>query len=215
MRTNRFVTRLGLVALTAIAFGACAPDGVTTAPANAPGAHASLDVAIDGAHAQPTHLGALSVTGVRRAHALESDVMVEELIGPGGGRLEIEEAGFVLDVPAGAVAEPTAFRVTALAGELLAYEFGPSGSSFAVPLRATQNLKATNAHRLPKRASLRLGYFASPADVDAATGTATVAQEMMGAVHPGGRSATFAIPHFSGWIIHWRLDGSSDSTETP
>ena len=215
MRTNRFVTRLGLVALTAIAFGACAPDGATTAPAIAPGSsHATFDVAVDGAQAQPTHVGPMSVTGVRRAHALASDVTVEQLIGAQGGRLEIEEAGFTLDVPAGAVAEPTAFRVTALAGELLAYEFGPSGSTFAVPLQATQSLKATNAHRLPKRATLRLGYFASPADVDAAAGTATIAQEMTGWVHPGGRSATFPIPHFSGWIIHWRSGDTSDSTDT-
>ena len=214
MRTNRFATRLGLVALVAIAFGACAPDGVTTAPAIASGGpHATLDVAVDGAQAQPTR--EISVTGVRRARALESDVTVEELIGPRGGRLEVPEAGFALDVPAGAVAEPTAFRVTALAGEMLAYEFGPSGSTFAVPLQATQNLRATNVHRLPKRATLRLGYFASPADVDAAAGTATVAQETMGTVHPGGRSASFPIPHFSGWIIHWRSGDTSDSTETP
>ncbi len=216
MPTNRFATRLGLVALTALAFGACAPDGVTTAPASVRSSvQATRDVAVDGAQARPTDVGALSVTGVLRTHALESDVTVEELIGPRGGRLEIEEAGFVLDVPPGAVAEPTAFQVTALAGELLAYEFGPSGSSFAVPLQATQDLKATNANRLSKRAALRLGYFASPADVDAAAGTATIAQEMTGTVHPGGRSATFPIPHFSGWIIHWRSGDSGDSTQTP
>ena len=215
MRTNRFATRLGLVALTAIAFGACAPDGVTTAPAIATGvAHATLDVAVDAALAQPTLGGPMSVTGVRRAHALESDVTVEQVIGPAGGRLEVREAGFTLDVPAGAVAEPTAFRVTALAGELLAYEFGPSGSTFVVPLRATQDLHATNVHRLPRHAALRLGYFASPAEVDAATGTATVEQETVGTVHPSGRSAAFPIPHFSGWIIHWRSGNKGDSTTT-
>ena len=218
MRINRFVTRLGLVALTAIAFGACAPDAVTTAPAVAPGsAHANLDVAVEiaGTSTQATRGGPITVAGVRRARALETDLTVEQVIGPRGGRLEVAGAGFTLDVPAGAVAEPTAFRVTALAGELLAYEFGPSGSSFAVPLAATQDLRATNVHRLPKRATLRLGYFASPADVDPTTGTATVAQEMTGTVHPGGRSATFPIPHFSGWIIHWRSGDTSDSTSTP
>jgi hypothetical protein len=218
MRTNRFVTRLGLVALTAMAFGACAPDSVTTAPAFAPGAaHASLDpadVPVDGAQAKPSPVAPVSVTGVRRARALASDVTVERVIGPRGGRLAVEGAGFTLVVPAGAVAVPTAFRVTALAGELLAYEFGPSGSSFAVPLQATQDLGATNVHRLPKRATLNLGYFAAPTDLDAAAGTAMIAQETSGTVHPGGRSATFPIPHFSGWIIHWRSGGTRDSTET-
>jgi hypothetical protein len=219
MRTNRFVARLGFVALTAMAFGACAPEGVTTAPAIAPGAaHASLDpagdVPVDGAQAKPSPLGRMSVTGVRRARGLASDITVERVIGPRGGRLEVEGAGFSLVVPAGAVAEPTAFRVTALAGELLAYEFGPSGSSFAVPLQATQDLRATNVHRLPTRATLNLGYFAAPTDVDAATGTAIIAQETTGTVHPSGRSATFPIPHFSGWIIHWRSGGTRDSTGT-
>ena len=216
MRTNRFVSRLGLVALTAIAFGGCAPDGVTTAPAIAPGsARATLDVDVAATAAQAPRGGPITVSGVRRAHALETDVTVEQVIGPRGGRLEVSEAGFTLDVPAGAVAEPTAFRVTALAGELLAYEFGPSGSTFAVPLAATQDLRVTNVHRLPKRATLGLGYFASPADVDPVMGTATIAQEMTGTVHPGGRSATFPIPHFSGWIIHWRSGKTSDSTATP
>jgi hypothetical protein len=213
MRTNRFVTRLGLVALTAVAIGACSPDGAPSAPGLAPSTPRST---LLGTVSQDAALAPFALSSVRRARALPADVSTEAVIGARGGRLELPAAGLVIDVPAGAVAATTTFRVTALAGEMLAYEFSPSGSTFAVPLSVTQDLRSTNVSRLPKNSSLRLAYFTSPTDADGLMSSvlgAGLAQETRGTLQQSGRAASFPVPHFSGWIIHWRLDGTADSTE--
>lgn len=215
MRNLRLKASLGVVALLTSVAIACAPDRAPTAPSiGAPRAdvlvpESSLSVE---SSARPT---TWSVSGLRREVPLAADISVAQTIGPRGGRLEIPQAGFVLDVPAGALPQPTTITVTALAGELLAYEFGPSGSHFPVALRGTQDLRGTLAHRLPRGATLSLGYFQSPSDVDAATGTAQVAQELQATVDPSGYRLGFRIPHFSGWIIMWREDGGADSVEVP
>jgi hypothetical protein len=211
MDTHRIGRALALAALAAGVAVACAPERAPLAPA-ARAARTELVAAptVDGA----TKLVSWRAPALRRANALREDVTVGATIGPRGGRLAIPEAGFALDIPAGAVAAPTAFTVTALAGDLLAYEFGPSGSNFPVALRATQDLRDTQARKLRKGTTLNLGYFQTPADLDVAAGTANVAQEMRGTVDQSGRYLTVGIPHFSGWLILWR-DGEEDSTQTP
>ena len=215
MRNLRITASLAVAALLTGAAVACAPDRAPLAPSV--GMHAANVVApgSDSVSSLSTKPTSWSASGLRRETPLAADITVEKVIGPRGGRLEIRAAGFSLDVPAGAVAQPTTFRVTALAGDMLAYEFGPSGAEFPVALRGTQELRGTLAHRLPRGATLTLGYFRTPSDVDAATGTAMVAQELSAVVDGSGHRLDFRIPHFSGWIILWRGDGGADSTQTP
>jgi hypothetical protein len=68
--------------------------------------------------------------------------------------------------------------------------------------------------RLPRRASLRAGYFRSAADLDHASATASIAQESGTTVSATGHRLGFRIPHFSGWIVLWRDGDPADSTQT-
>lgn len=215
MRNLRLTASLAVAALLTGAALACAPDRAPLAPAVGGYTANAVDAGSDSVSTLSTKSTTWSVSGLRRETPLATDVTEEKVIGPRGGRLEIRAAGFSLDVPAGAVAQPTAFRVTALAGDMLAYEFGPSGAEFPVALHGTQDLRGTLAHRLPRNTTLTLGYFRTPSDVDAATGTAMVAQELSAVADASGHRLDFRIPHFSGWIILWRGDGSADSTQVP
>ena len=212
MRNLRIAAALAVALLTGTAV-ACAPDRAPTGPTiGAPRADVAPSADLLSADGRAA---TWSVSGLRRERPLARDISVRQVIGPWGGKLSIPGAGFTLEVPAGAVATATTFQVTALAGEMLAYEFGPSGSSFPIALRGTQDLSGTLAKRLPRGAKLGLGYFRTPSDVDSATGTAMVAQEVQATVDQSGHRVTFGIPHFSGWIILWREDGGADSTEVP
>ncbi len=86
-------------------------------------------------------LGLLPVRGVTRAVPLKQNISVSAVIGQDGGTISIPDAGLTLVVPPGAVTSSTKFTATALAGRLVAYEFEPHGTKFAVPLRFTQDLK--------------------------------------------------------------------------
>lgn len=218
MRIIRHASRFGVLSmLAAVTLVGCTTDRVPSAPEfDAPAIASVQRAAIPGllasrADKQPA---TWSVDGVRREHALAKDVTVQAVIGPRGGSLEIPEAGFTLVVPRGAVTSATRFSVTALAGDLLAYEFGPSGSVFPIPLEGTQDMRATNVRKLPRHAELRLGYFVTPSDVDATSHRAAVAQEQTVEVLGGGQRLGFQIPHFSGWIILWRDGTPVDSTQS-
>ncbi|MDF1506155.1 hypothetical protein [Roseisolibacter sp. H3M3-2] len=208
-------------AVAALALGtalACAPERTPLAPGQRradllESAVETLDTATSALGV--AKVGTWSLPALRRNAPLRENITVTATIGARGGRLEIPAAGFALDVPAGAVLVPTAFTVTALAGDLLAYEFGPDGSVFPVALQASQDLRVTQTNRLPKRASLRAGYFRSQSDVNQSAATASVSQESRTTVSATGHRLTFGIPHFSGWIVLWRDGSGGDSTETP
>ncbi len=68
-------------------------------------------------------------------------------IGPAGGRMEFK--GFAIDVPAGAVDRPTLFSIriptSPDVSDRVMAEFGPHGSSFAVPVRIDLPYAGTTA----------------------------------------------------------------------
>ena len=218
MHSPRFARALAGAALAIGTVLGCAPERTPLAP---PARRADLLSTVTSPVGETTEevalakVGTWSLPALRRNAPLRADITVSATIGPRGGRLDIPAAGFALEVPEGAVLLPTEFRVTALAGDLLAYEFGPDGATFAVPLVATQDLKVPQVQRLPKRASLRAGYFRSASDLDRSSSTASVAQETGATVSATGHRLSFRIPHFSGWIILWRDGDSADSTGTP
>jgi hypothetical protein len=130
-----------------------------------------------------------------------------KVIGPAGGTLGLGATGLQLRVPRGAVLVDTRFTVTALPGNVVAYDFEPHGSVFLQPLSFVQSLGGTNFDhvKLPPGyvPDFNGAYYVSPSQIDQTTGVASV-QEIIPAdaeVTLQGKSLSFPIWHFSGYMI--------------
>jgi len=142
----------------------------------------------------------VSVTGLRRIKPLPAPIAVTATLGPLGGRLSVPGAGLTVVVPPLALSKTTTITVTALAGNLVAYEFAPSGTKFLVPLVATQDLRNTNTSGL-NVSLFSAGYFKSTSDINFVTVTASVGELLSVNVSLLNLTATFTIPHFSGYLV--------------
>lgn len=148
-------------------------------------------------------LGSLTEKNVlRRQVALTQDITVSKRIGRRGGTIEIPAAGFTLRIPPGAVRDEVQFRVTAVAGKAIAYEFAPHGIRFAVPLVANQDLANTDYRPLSLR-FLSAGYFADRSQLDLFRATALVSELINGLTLPLSRQFYWPIQHFSGYVVAW------------
>jgi hypothetical protein len=174
----------------------CSDAPVATAPADPAGANTQL-------------LGSPArVNVVTRTTPLASPVSASRTIGLFGGLISLPDAGVIVMVPAFALTTPTLITVTALAGNQVAYEFEPHGTQFRVPLLVTQNLAGTNAYvngLLPS--VLYGGYFTDASLLDQLNGTAIVSELLGTAISQSG-TATFAVWHFSGYLL---ATGESDA----
>lgn len=139
---------------------------------------------------------------------LADDITASQNIGPAGGELEIPGAGLRVTVPAGALSRTTTITATALAGDMVAYEFGPHGTRFALPLVLTQATVGTNAAALPADAVLIGGYFTGRDALDGATKRAKLAELLptLGTAAEG--TVAFNVWHFSGYIAGWGRTGT-------
>jgi hypothetical protein len=143
---------------------------------------------------------ALLAAGLTRKRGLASDLTVSAVIGPGGGSLEIPQVGFRMTVPPGAVSAPTVLTAKAVAGSLVAYEFGPHGMTFTAPVRISQDLGAT-AWTKVRLAAIEAAYFATPSQLDLLRSEAVVDEFLPTSIDPLGRKAAFSITHFSGYML--------------
>ncbi|HTE44608.1 MAG TPA: hypothetical protein VK636_05135 [Gemmatimonadaceae bacterium] len=118
-------------------------------------------------------------------------------IGVLGGTLSLPATGLVVIVPPLAVNKPTLFKVTAVVGTAVAYEFSPAGTQFTIPLVATQSLATTKAKHGGSVDPLLIfvGYFPNPTD------STTVTELNDVALNLGGQTVVFPIWHFSGYIF--------------
>jgi hypothetical protein len=93
--------------------------------------------------------------------------------------------------------------VKALKGSLLAYEFGPHGSRFLLPLEFKQDLKSVDPKSLPSYFIPFIGYFANASELDQVNGTADVTELFPGLVVTefDGKKAKGYISHFSGYMV--------------
>ena len=140
---------------------------------------------------------------LKRKTALANDITVSAVITPEkGGTISIPTAGFTLTVPAGAVRTKTTFTVTAIKGNLVAYEFGPHGIKFLKSLQAKQDLRVTEWGLLNLR-PLVAGYFADRSALDLNGATALVSELLAGVISPLTQQFTFKIDHFSGYVVAW------------
>jgi len=183
--TNRL--KLGAALFAALAVAGCAAD-TTTGPSVEPGAR----------------LSSLGLAGnadvIARTRPLFQDYAAMAVIGRAGGKLELPDAGLTLEVPAGAVAAPTTFTVTALGGDMVAYEFGPHGTHFALPLRVTQRTTGLDVAGLSS-GTLLAGYFPDRTRLDAFRRRAELDELLPATLDLSAGTITFQVRHFSGYLV--------------
>jgi hypothetical protein len=148
-------------------------------------------------------LGLLPVRAVTRAVPLANDISVSAVIGQQGGTISIPTAGLTLVVPKGAVSSDVKFTATALAGKIVAYDFQPHGTTFAVPLQFTQDLRKTSLLAALTSPLLDGAYFNDPAKLNQTTGIALVSELRAATVNLLQFRASFPINHFSGYLVSW------------
>ena len=145
------------------------------------------------------------VMTVKRSKPLARDIVVTAQIDARGGRIRVKETGFELTVPKGAVSRMTTFQVKALAGSVLAYEFEPHGTRFAVPLKFKQELKLLDLGSLLMLGFTKpeIGYFSSQTQIDQQSGLAVVSEIAPAIVITDltGKRMEGNISHFSGYLV--------------
>jgi hypothetical protein len=128
-----------------------------------------------------------------------------------GGTLSLPAAGLSITVPAGAFAGTLTISVNAVPGKMVAYEFEPHGTQFNVPLIATQSLSGLRSVRgALDPATMGIGYFADASQLDHAHNSATVSEILGVSVDLSAQTATFSIPHFSGWLASGRCSSDDE-----
>lgn len=139
------------------------------------------------------------VAVIQRNTPLANSITRSASIGLFGGMITIPEAGLKVIIPPGAVLSRTQFTVTAPQGSAVAYEFGPHGARFLVPLVVEQDLRNTNAYRNTEiLGSLEAGYFTDLSKV----GLTTLISEILPVLYdPITAKARFAVGHFSGYLL--------------
>jgi ZU5 domain len=185
--------RLAALTFGALALASCANDQPTAVQRTAPVASGAPSASLLG-----SLTSLLSVNGLQRTTPLAAPITVSKVIGSAGGTLSIPEAGVVVTVPQGALAQNTTITMTARAGSLVAYDFAPHGITFAKPLVFSQQLKGTNASLL-NAPLIQLGYY-SDASLLTQTG-GLVSQLLGGTLNTLTWTFTAPIPHFSGYIV--------------
>ena len=210
-RIARVVTALG----RAVVVGGLATIVACSDTPSEPSSFASVAPAYNKEHAadhpgqgKPTSM--LEELGVPlRVKALLRDVPLREsqtrsfkVSGAEGGMINWPEVGLKVIVPRkGIKAKDMTITVTALAGDVIAYDFGPDGSQFDVPLVVTQSLKGTNFARLGAGARVRGAYFRNASLVNDVTNTVLVDAFQPSELDGNGRSLTFKVTHFSGYMV--------------
>ena len=199
---------LGIAGATA-ALAACAdaPTGPSSALSVAPSAARQAFVA--GPHAVVSSATTLALT-LTRTTALPSDISASTTVTSAGGTLTLGQTGLTVRFPAGFVAKPTTFTVTARHGNAVAYDFSPAGT-FSAPVTITQQLAGTNWRQVPDLSTVRGGYLQNwsqlvdnaQGDQDNQGSSAYVNEFMPATVSPSAGTISFAVRHFSGYLVSW------------
>ena len=189
----RPLSRFGARLLSIFLLAGCARDAATPLEPNA---------AIP-SKPSPALLGLLPVRGVTRNVALQKDISVSAVIGKAGGTITIPDAGLTLVVPPGAVTSNTKFTATALSGRLVAYEFEPHGTKFAVPLKFSQDLKKVTLLAALTSPLMDGAYFTDESKLNQTLGLAAVTELLPATVDLLQGRVSFPIKHFSGYLVSW------------
>ena len=119
-----------------------------------------------------------------------------------GGVLDWPELGLRVIVPPKAIrGREIEITVRAVPGDVIAYEFGPEGTTFDEPLTLIQNLKGTNYAKLGGLVRLRGAYFRDLWQVNEANNTVLVNEFQPTDLDVHGWTVKFKVSHFSGYMV--------------
>jgi hypothetical protein len=189
--TRRVLTRaIGSMAVLSLAATVgCSNDG-TTAP-DSPFSQIRKEV-VDPAIISPV---------LERKKAIRVNRTNHFRIDQKGGWFTIPEAGLYIFVPENAVSAPLTISAKALTGDLMAYEFGPHGTKFNVPLQMYQDLDLAHITAHTDLSKFEVGYFADDNTLDYRTDKVAVNEFIPTAIEFQGRAVRFEVSHFSGYVI--------------
>lgn len=232
LKTSRSTRRIAALAVLGV-LAACSPDSAPLGP-TAPAAPAPRSELLGGLLGGVVGLvGGVVGTVVNVVAVLTTPLLapvttrsatisgeqVVAYIGRSGGTISLPKAGLTITVPYGAVAGITKFTITAPAGNAVAYDFQPHGTTFAVPLVVTQDMSKTTFSFSPSQV-LRAGYYGQ-GSLDLTNNTALVTEVFPVTFSNANTRATFRIGHFSGYMMSTgltdeRIDESQEmSMEMP
>lgn len=141
-----------------------------------------------------------SVHVLRRSAPLAQDVTYTQSVGVAGGKIVVPRTGLTIEIPYGALRSTTPITVTALAGDKVAYEFGPHGLTFQKPVRVTQSLSGTFAEN--KTVSYEAIYFGPSSDGGLLGGLLGLVLEILHVdVNRYSNNVGFDVRHFSGYLV--------------
>jgi len=195
----RPLSRFGARLLSVLLLAGCARDAATPLEPDA----GTSAVSIEHFEQSAALLGLVPVRGVTRVSPLAQNISVSAVIGSDGGTISIPDAGLTLVVPAGAVTSSTTFTATALAGRLVAYEFEPHGTKFAVPLQFTQDLRKVSLVGVVTAPVLDGAYFTDASRLNQTIGFGAVSEIVPATVDLLRLQVGFPINHFSGYLVSW------------
>lgn len=137
---------------------------------------------------------------VERSQPLPTDVSWEFDVSPQGGFTYNRETGLSVFVPSGAVRSNVTIKVTALAGDDIAYRFEPH-IEFQRPVVLTQDIRNTGLLGLLRLPILRGAHFEGDVPEFNSNGSLRVTELVPVLASLFTRTASFAVDHFSGWIL--------------
>ncbi len=209
-----FLTGLGVAVLVI----ACTPENISAPPTAA--TNASIGPSASKGSQAPPAGGQLApgsnsgtadslLPAITRKHELKSAVTVTQVIGIKGGTIKIGQAGLTVVFSPGALLQDTPITVTADAGSLISYEFGPHGTQFHAPVAIEQDMKQTSIDKKIDQANSLYGGYMPLGTGDIVGDSASVSElhhaETSIGIDPLGKpelkTSVFIVWHFSGYIL--------------
>lgn len=202
-RARRAVAALAALLVAGVAACADAPSAPALDPAAPSLAKANAPGQLGRFGKSDTLARPVSATALLRTTPLQASITVRQELTRRGGHFTVPGTGLTIQVPPGAVPDqPITITVTAVKGDVLAYEFEPHGTQFRKPLELTQDLRGTNwQKKLVGR--LDIGYFASARDLDLTRKSALVREAIPAGLDAAGHRVSFDVTHFSGYMVSW------------
>ncbi|HET7457676.1 MAG TPA: hypothetical protein VFJ74_08465 [Gemmatimonadaceae bacterium] len=188
---QKHLARMGTAFMIA-AVAACQGDGATAPTTVATAPSVKLEVVSPDVPASV----------LTRTAPLAADSTVSKVIGPLGGTLQVP-GGLTVVVPHFAVDHYVTVTATALAGRAVAYEFGPHGTTFNVPLVMMQDLHGTAGAALTALGSTEIGYFSDRSHLNDDTNRASISEFLPATLSASVRNRVllYTVKHFSGYVI--------------
>jgi hypothetical protein len=197
------ILRSLIVTVGAVAGLACGDYSQSTRPAP----YKALPQTLIGRSSFTMLSGGTKARAVRWGPAHSSvEQSVSAVIGSEGGTISLPGSDFAMDIPSGALAEPTTITVISTAGQHVTYEMLPHGLRFLKPVTAVQGLQNTAAYGLRAGSAIRAAYLPVGRETIGLDDSATPSELEAGATYyygaePIAENQVWIINHFSRYIL--------------